>query len=221
LTLTVAGEVLTGDLRFEADATIGLPEYQRVTTASDYDEVGFPTYWRAVTDDWAKSHMNPAGATKAYVFWAGQKMSDAAGAPIIEYGSNSANANGAFAMFGPLTSGVGNVAFRSRGSAPATVAAITYAAPDRLNLAGVAEIANDVCRITVNGTTTTDSTDQGTGAYLEYDVFFASRVGTALFANIREYAPPTILFLQPADSLSASHLNKLQRGYAKAVGVTL
>jgi len=223
LTLTVAGSVLTGDLRFMADATIGLPVYQRVTTASDYDEVGFPTYWRAVTDDWAKSHMDPAGATKAYVFWSGQKMSDGPQPGIILESSAATDSNnGTIFLTAPRTGTVPGYGYRSKGTVIADATVITgHAAPRRGVLAGASNITDDICSITVNGTTTTTATDQGTGTYTEQDVFFGARAGTSLFANIREYAPPTILFLQPADSLSASALNQLQHGYAKAVGVTL
>ncbi|MDX9700573.1 MAG: hypothetical protein RBT55_13435 [Rhodocyclaceae bacterium] len=223
LTLTVAGEVLTADLRFEADATIGLPVYQRVTTASDYDETGFPTYWRAQTDDWAKTHINPNGATKSYVFWAGQKMSDAALGVILEVGqtSGAGQTNGALTIWGPITAGVPDVAFRSKGTVLSTSSAGGVPAPMRIGIVGVGDITNDICDLVVNGTTTSSASDQGTGTYLESNVYFGSRAGTSLFANIREYAPPTILFLQPTDSLSANHLAKLQKGYAKAVGVTL
>jgi hypothetical protein len=103
----------------------------------------------------------------------------------------------------------------------ATAPAPLYPAPHRACIVGHGDVTNDVSRLTVNGLETTNTADQGTGAYLEHDVFFGARGGTSLFANIREYAPPTILFLQSADSLSAAHLSKLQRGYAKAVGVTL
>lgn len=221
LTLTVAGEVLTADLRFGVDATIGLPAYQRVTTASDYDEEGFPTYWRAVTDDWAKSRMNPNGATKAYVFWAGQKMSDAAIGTILESSATSASNAGTLALVAPDVAAATTYLSRSKGTIAADALATGVAAPSRHVVSTVGDITNDVSSITVNGTTVTSATDQGTGAYTEQDAFFGATAGTSQFANIREYAPPTILFLQPADSLSASHLSKLQRGYAKAVGVTL
>lgn len=223
LTLTVAGEVLTADLRLEADATIGLPEYQRVTTASDYDEVGFQTYWRAVTDDWAKSHMNPAGATKAYVFWAGQKMSDAAAAIVVEHG-NAGAINGSMYLAAPALAGQPQYGVASRGTTGVIVQDTdgVNAAPSRSVVVTDTGIPNDIAGITVNSRARVNNTgDQGTGTYTEQDVFFGARTGTSVFANIREYAPPTILFLQPADSLSASHLAKLQRAYAKAVGVTL
>lgn len=221
LTLTVAGEVLTADLRFEADATIGLPVYQAVVTAASYDETNFPTYWRAVTDDWAKSHMNPNGATKAYVFWAGQKMSDAAIGTLLESSATSASNAGTLALVAPDAAAATTYLSRSKGTIAADALATGVAAQSRHVVSTVGDITNDVSSITVNGTTVTSTLDQGTGTYLKYDVFFGARGGTSLFANIREYAPPTILFLQPTDSLSASHITKLKNGYAKAVGVTL
>jgi hypothetical protein len=209
------------DHRLTADAIPSIPAYQRITTASDYDETNFPTYWRAVTDDWAKSHMNPAGATKAYVFWAGQKMSDAAIGTLLESSATSASNDGTLALVAPDAAAATTYLSRSKGTIAADALATGVAAPSRHVVSTVGDITNDVSSITVNSTTVTSATDQGTGAYLEYDVFFGARAGTSQFANIREYAPPTILFLQPTDSLSASHLAKLQNGYAKAVGVTL
>lgn len=209
------------DLRFTADAIPSIPAYQRVTTASDYDEVGFPTYWRAQTDDWAKSHMNPNGATKAYVFWAGQKMSDAAEGVLVELGASILSNNGVFVLRGPHTAGLPDFAFYSKGTSSRGARNNSLLATIRVTAVGHGDITGGVCSLTANGTTTTYIADQGTGTYTEQDVFFGARGGGSLFANIREYAPPLILFLQPADSLSASHLSKLQRGYAKAVGVTL
>lgn len=50
LTLTVSGSVLTADLRDSNDAA-GQPGYQRVTTSTDYDTVGFLPYLRFDTSD--------------------------------------------------------------------------------------------------------------------------------------------------------------------------
>jgi len=207
------------DLRLSADAIPSIPAYQRVTTASDYDETGFPTYWRAQTDDWAKSHMNPNGATKACVFWAGQQLSGAAAQPIVEASSAPASNTG---VFGIYSYGPGfNV--RSKG----TLDSISGSGSGghtgiRSVCVGRGDIPNDVASLNVNGVQAVLLTvDQGTGTYIEHDVFFGARGGTAYFANIREYAPPLILLLQPTDSLSATHITKLQKGYAKAAGVTL
>jgi len=215
-----AFDVWCPDLRLTADAIPSLPAYQRVTTASDYDETGFTTYWRAQTDDWAKSHMNPNGATKAYVFWAGQKMLGGASTQIIMEHSPSVGTNtGVVGLNAQVTD---RYRFESRGvgaAIPADGPVQTVAS--RSALVGHGHITTDVCSVTSNGTTTTNTSDQGTGTYTEQDVFFGARAGTSLFANIREYAPPTILFLQPTDSLTNTHLIQLQKGYARSVGVTL
>lgn len=46
LTLTVSGDVLNADIRLATFATSAFPPYQRVTSATDYDEVGFPARLR-------------------------------------------------------------------------------------------------------------------------------------------------------------------------------
>jgi hypothetical protein len=222
LTLTVSGVVTDADLRFSADAHIGKP-YQRVTTASDYDEEGYPTYLRRQTDDWARAFaVNPNGATKALAFWAGQKMSDAATGMCIETGTVVSITNGSLAVRAPANVGA-NYYSESRGTLLST--AITpgsqYPAPHRALLSLRTDIGADIHVLRVNGQQVASSTaDQGTGTYLTYDLFEGARAGTSLFANTRSYTPPMLMFIQPADpGPTDSEIARLEAKFKRAAGV--
>jgi hypothetical protein len=222
LTLTVSGAVTEADLRFTADTHIGKP-YQRTTTASDYDEEGFPTYLRRQTDDWARAFaVNPNGATKALCFWAGQKMSDAATAIAFETSNQSSATNGALSIFGPGTVGP-TYSSGSRGTFArfAEVVNAAYGAPSRHVVKTQTSITNDVNQLYINGTlAASNSDDQGTGTYLTYDLFEGARAGTSLFANTRTYTPPMLMFIQPADpGPTASEIARLEAKYLRAAGV--
>jgi hypothetical protein len=209
------------DLRLQADAHIGKP-YQRVTTASDYDEEGFPTYLRRQTDDWARAFaVNPNGATKALAFWAGQKMSESAAAVAFETSPTSSGNLGVLALFTPANNGVGNIAHRSGGSQLGSVPAALSAAPARVAVRTQSDITNDVNQLRINGSLAASATaDQGTGTYLTHDLFEGARAGTSLFANVRTYTPPMVMFIQPADpGPTASEIARLEAKYLRAAGV--
>jgi len=234
LSLTIAGtntiyvgdgvsgaDVFGVDNRPTADAHIGKP-YQRVTTASDYDEEGFPTYLRRQTDDWARAFaVNPNGATKALCFWVGQKMSDAAAAVAFETSPTSTGNFGVLALFTPANNGVGNIAHRSGGSQLASVPAALSAAPARVAVRTQSDITNDVNQLHINGSLAASATaDQGTGTYLAYDLFEGARAGTSLFSNTRTYTPPLLMFIQPDDpGPTASEIARLEAKYLRAAGV--
>jgi hypothetical protein len=69
LTLTVSGSVTQADLRLANDG-VGLPPYQRVTTATDYDTAGFPLRITqdGVDDSWSVA--DGGGSTTAFFFCA-------------------------------------------------------------------------------------------------------------------------------------------------------
>jgi hypothetical protein len=223
LTLTVSGAVTEADLRFAADAHIGKP-YQRVTTASNYDEEGFPTYLRRQTDDWARAFaVNPAGATKALAFWAGQKMSDAATGVLIEASEITTTGSGKIAIFGPNVFPDAGYRTRSRGSSNADADALFsgFRAPGRHVARVQTDITNDVNQLSINGSLAASSTaDQGTGTYLTHDLFEGARGGTSLFANTRTYTPPLLMYIQPDDpGPTASEIARLEAKYLRAAGV--
>jgi hypothetical protein len=214
-------DVAAVDMRLTADAIPSIPSYQAVRSATDYDEVGFPAYWRGQTDDWAKARINPNGATKVLVMTAMQKMSDAVLGVILESSiASAASEHGTIAVFAPHTNTTPTAMFRSRGSLPRDALVSNIPAPGRLVITGQGDINADRVTLVVNNSSTTLTDDQGTGAFLEYDVFFGARAGTTLFANYREYVPPLIIFCQTDDpGPSVAQIKRLQRKFAKAIGV--
>ncbi len=102
LTLTVTGSVTNADLR-PANAGVGLPSYQRVGAATDYDTTGFPLYLKFDgTDDFLQSStINPGSVDKAQVFAGVRKLSDAADRGLLDYGPSWATQTGSFGLYAP------------------------------------------------------------------------------------------------------------------------
>ncbi len=175
------------DLRPTNDG-VGIPAYQRVNTATDYDTTGFPPYlaFNGV-DRWMQTATITPGTDKAQVFAGVRKLSDAAQGTVAEFSASLAANNGTFYLAAP-NSAAANLAFASKGTAAATAIATPFAAPLTSVLTGLGDIAGDVSTVRVNGAATTDVTDQGTGNYLAYPMYIGRRGGTSLPYNGRIYS---------------------------------
>lgn len=134
--------------------------------------------------------INFTGTNKVTVFAGVRKISDAVVGMICELSSDTPSNSGSFAL---VASGTGppTYGFRSRGSELATAAANTpysYPAGTKHVVTGVGDIANDVCRISVNNdAATTVSTDQGSGNYGTYPLHLFSRGGSSVFTSAELY----------------------------------
>jgi hypothetical protein len=209
------------DLRLAADAIPSLPPYQRVTSAANYDEVGFPAYLRRQTDDWMRTRINPNGATKALMLTAVQKMSDAAAGCIFEATESNASSLGSVAMFAPNVV-ASNYMIRSRATGQSDLVVSGLSAPARHIVRGYSQNnpgTVDELTLHINGVLAGSSpTNQGDGPYLEREYFIGARAGTLLFANIREYSPPLLIFMQPADpGLSASQIARIENQMNRSI----
>jgi hypothetical protein len=211
------------DLRLAADAIPSLPPYQRVTSAADYDEAGFPAYLRRQTDDWMRTRINPNGATKVLALVALQKMSETPGGVVFEATESGASSPASIALFAP--SGTPNTyLIRSRGTAQSDLTVLGFTAPARHVLRCYAQInpgLEDVLTLHVNGAVAGSSTvDQGGGSFAERDYFIGARIspGLTLPLNSREYSPPLLIFMQTADpGLSASQIARIEREMNKSI----
>lgn len=213
------------ELRMKADAISALPAYQEMRSTTDYDAVDFPVYHRSQTDDWARAYINPNGATKALIMWAGQKLSETISGMVVEASVNVDTNPGTVRLTVPASSGGQELGALSKGTFHSAVSFTGVTAldtPARLWVQYQSSISQDISKVEANGFSSQDLvTDQGTGTYLPYDYYFGARAGTSLYMNVEEFAPPLLMFLQPNDSIPLAYLNRLKEGYARAAGVPL
>lgn len=158
--------------------------YQRVTTATDYDSVGFPHYLKFDgVDDFMVTNSIDFTATDKMTVWAGvTKLNDAAVGALLELSANSTTSAGSFGVFAPITGGGADFQFRSGGSAPGKACTMdSYAAPVTAVLTGIGDIAGDNALLRVNGVSgIANAADQGTGNYGNYPLYLGRRAGTSL-----------------------------------------
>jgi len=190
LTATVAGTVTQADLRLSLDSAY---PYQRVTTATDYADIGAPRRIKYDgIDDFLQTAAVDFSATDKMTVWAGvRKSSDAAQAVICELSTNATTTNGAFVLSAPA-SAAANFSFASRGTALSTQTTAGHAAPISRVLTGVGNIAGDVAALSVNAVSATSSTDQGTGNYSTNPLYFGARAGTSLRFSGEVFSPEVI-----------------------------
>ena len=192
LTLTVSGTVTKADLR-AANMGVGLPAYQRVNTATDYDTAGFPMYLRfdGVDDCLVTPSINFTGTDKMTVFAGVHKLSDSATAGIlVELSTNTNATNGSFAMTANDAGSFAYVAY-SKGTEPWRFAAspLSYYAPDSRVLRLTSDIAGSLVALGVNGVQVKqDTSSQGTGNYGNYPIYIGRRAGTSFPFNGHIYS---------------------------------
>jgi hypothetical protein len=187
-TLSTSMYIWGVDCRSTTDG-VGLPAYQRIAAATDYDTVGFPPYLQFDgSDDFlVTGSINPGAVDKAQVFAGVRKLSDAARGTIVEMSATIASNNGAFQLTGPNAASA-TFAFESKGTSLTDAVASSQTAPLTVVLTGLGDIAGDTATLRVNGTQVDQDTgDQGTGNYGTYAMYIGRRAGTSQPANMRLY----------------------------------
>ena len=189
LTLTVSGSVTQADLRLLANTAQGIPAYQRVTAADDYDAAGFPVSYRfdGVDDSFSSAApLNLSGTAEVTVLAGVLKASDAATGILIETSTTSSASAGTIRLTAPGDAGANSYAFLSRGSVlpPAANPGAVFPAPHRALVCGSGRISTNRQVLRVNGAqVASNSSNQGTGAYGNFTLFFGARAGTSLRFN--------------------------------------
>jgi hypothetical protein len=184
-------QIWGADLRVTNDG-VGIPAYQRVAAATDYDTSGFPLYLKfdGTDDSLATASIDPGSVDKAQVFAGVRKLSDAAQGIVVETSATSATNNGTIGVHAPRT--ISNrYGFNSQGTLLAAVltSAATYDAPNTVVLTGTADISGDSAIMRLNGAQLTPTTvDQGTGNYLSYPLYIGRRNNATLPLNARLYS---------------------------------
>ena len=184
------------DLRVANDG-IGLPAYQRVNTATDYDYAGFPPYLKFDgTDDWmATGSIDFTATDKMFVAAGVRKLSDAAAAGMVLETSTQWNLNaGAFGLQAPeYIPQQKYIGFVSGGSTNTGTGAFTtsssFSAPVTFVGTGISDIAAPIQTLRLNGSqAATAITSQGTGKYGNYPLYIGRRGGTSYPFNGRLYS---------------------------------
>jgi hypothetical protein len=190
LTATVAGTVTQADLRLSLDSAY---PYQRVTTATDYADIGAPRRIKYDgIDDFLQTASVDFSATDKMTVWAGvRKLSDAAAAVVCELSANSDSTNGTFTLAASV--GGNNYYAQSRGTVRSTINATGYVAPHSAVLVAEAKISTDILRLHVNNAAPLSSAaDQGSGNYGNYPIYFGARAGTSLRFSGEVFSPEVI-----------------------------
>ena len=186
----VSGVYIWGaDLRVTNDG-VGLPVYQRIAAATDYDTTGFPYYLRfdGTDDSLATASVDFSATDKMSVFSGVRKLSDAARGMVVELGTG-VSASGAFSLNAP-NSAANDISFRTAGTGTQAIATASgIAAPITRVLTGIGEIATDTCILRGNGVQiATSPADQGAGNYINGALYIGRRASTSLPFNGRLYS---------------------------------
>ncbi len=167
--------------------------YQRVTTATDYADIGAPRRIKYDgIDDFLQTAAVDFSATDKMTVWAGvRKLSDAATGVVVELSTNADSTNGTFTLAASVAGN--NYYAQSRGTVRSTRDATGYVAPHSAVLVAEAKISTDILRLHVNNAAPLSSaTDQGTGNYGNYPLYFGARAGTSLRFSGEVFSPEVI-----------------------------
>jgi hypothetical protein len=190
------------DLRVANDG-VGLPAYQRVNTASDYDTTGFPYYLKfdGTDDSLATGSIDFTATDKMTVFAGVRKLNDPGYGCIAELSSNYDSNQGVF-TFGVTLA----ILFGSKGSLAASAyASLTSPATRVVTASG--NISGDYANLRANAAQfATSAADQGTGNYGNYALNIGRRNGSTFPFNGRLYS----LIVRGAAS-TAAHITSAEQ----------
>jgi hypothetical protein len=209
------------DVRASADASLAIPSYQRVNTATDYDTTGFPLYLSYDgVDDWMQTASVDFSATdKMLVGAMVHKASDAAQAAFV--GLGNITLAGGFEVFAPTAAAGNNFNFTVAGGTTFVQASSggSYAAPSSQVLTGIGDIslASGEAILRLNGAVVaTSAGSAGTGNFRADVLYFGRRGGTTLPFNGREYQ---VVICGAAKD--AAQIARMERFLASRGGVAL
>jgi hypothetical protein len=193
--LNYTGDITKGiyiwgaDLRVSNDG-IGLPAYQRIAAATDYDTTGFPYYLRFDgTDDSLSTASIDFSSTDKMSVFAGVRKLNSATSVVVSTSNNAESNNGAFRI---VTDAAGyEYLAGSRGTTfqQALVDAAAYASPVTNVLTLLSSISGPSINFRINGALiSSDTASQGTGNYGNYALHIGQRGDATQQFNGRLYS---------------------------------
>lgn len=209
LTLTVSGTVTKADLR-ATNMGVGLPAYQRVNTATDYDTAGFPMYLRFDgVDDWLVTpSIDFTGTDKMTVFAGNRYFGDAPGI-LCETSANTGANNGAFlcavndfSAGRESNSGRATALAGAQFIAPNSTTRVTTRQTDFAQTTSAAEFSMRINGVVQTPATSTPA-DAGSGNFGNYPLYIGRRAGSYFPFNGHLYS----LIVRGAQSSKAQILS--------------
>jgi len=194
------------------------PQYQRVTTASDYDTVGFPArlLMDGVDDGYSSGSIDLTSTDAAAIFSCAAKLSDAAVGRLYEFSPTTESNNGSFSLAAPGGAAAANYIAQSRGSALSSVTAGSLASPHVALLAHKLDISDDLLSLSVNdAAAVTSATDQGSGNLGNYPLFVGRR-------NLASEAFNGVIFSLPMivkRAVTTGEESAAKKAFGKTIGV--
>jgi hypothetical protein len=145
-----------------------------------------------------------------------RKLSDASQGVIVELSASAISNNGSFAIVAPSSGTAPNYVYASKGttSVVSAVSALSFAAPITNVVSGISDIAADNCVVRCNGADSgLTATDQGTGNYGNYALFFGRRGGSSSPYNGLDFGGVCI-----GKTLTATQLANVERWVNQRTG---
>jgi len=221
-TATYTGNGTSGLLMWGAQLETGstATAYQRVTNAFDVTEAGVQSLsylsFDGVDDGMVTGTITP-GIDRAQVFAGVRKLSDAAGAVLIELSTTVSN-NGALHIQAP--DGTARYIYRTKGTilTSAATTSAAFDAPITNVLSGLSDISGDLVTLRINGTQVAQAAfDQGTGNYLAYPLYLGRRGGSSLPFNGQIYS----LITRFGANLASTTINSTEYWVGDKTGINI
>jgi hypothetical protein len=161
--------------------------------------------------------VNFTATDKMFVCAGVRKLSDAAQGIVVELSGDTGSNNGSFRFTFPGGAGANTYAWLCKGTVASSVTASGYIAPITNVVSGIADIAGDSCLLRVNGVQVNQSTsDQGTGNFGNYVLYFGRRAGAAVPYNGLDFG-----FVICGKTLTSTQIANTERWMSYRTGVTL
>lgn len=155
--------------------------YQRVSTALDYDYVGFPSgarfnginHWMQILN------LNMSATDKALLFASIRKESDAAVGMVFELSAAVGSNNGSLYLVAPGSAAGPNFKIATKGTVEVNVSREGFPSPVAAVISGAMDITAPLSVLRVNGQVASSVSTLGTGNLIAANAFIGRRAGTS------------------------------------------